>query len=216
MLDLAQTVAASGARYADADESFVFWNRGNGALVLENGKQALGGCIAVAPDPGGLPEVYASGKAGFSIRYPAGFTADAGYAYQGLGPGKDIGGVKLTIPGALAQGTNLAADSYLAVEQMPRGDACSAGRFLGEGAAATAATDAGTTYSVATSTGAAAGNRYEETVYALLGSDPCTAVRYFVHFGVIENYPPGSVRAFDRQALISQFDAIRRTLTVLR
>jgi hypothetical protein len=67
-------------------------------------------------------------------------------------------------------------------------------------------------YSVASSTGAAAGNRYDETVYALPGTNPCIAVRYFIHYGVIENYPAGTVRAFDEAALRSEFDAIRRTL----
>jgi hypothetical protein len=67
---------------------------------------------------------------------------------------------------------------------------------------------------VASTTGAAAGNRYEETVYAIPGTNPCVAVRYFVHYGVIENYPPGTVRQFDKQALLDQFDRIRRTLVV--
>jgi membrane-bound inhibitor of C-type lysozyme len=33
---LAQTISADGARYADPDESFVFWSKGNGAFVTEN------------------------------------------------------------------------------------------------------------------------------------------------------------------------------------
>lgn len=35
-LELPQTISASGARYANNDESFVFWNKGDTALVLEN------------------------------------------------------------------------------------------------------------------------------------------------------------------------------------
>jgi len=34
-LSLAQTVSGSGARYANADESVVFWNKGNDAFVTE-------------------------------------------------------------------------------------------------------------------------------------------------------------------------------------
>ncbi len=34
--NLPQTISADGARYANADESFVFWSKGDGALVLEN------------------------------------------------------------------------------------------------------------------------------------------------------------------------------------
>ena len=35
-LKLSQTISASGARYANSDESFIFWNKGDTALVLEN------------------------------------------------------------------------------------------------------------------------------------------------------------------------------------
>ncbi len=35
-LELAQTISASGVRYANSDESFIFWNKGDAALVLEN------------------------------------------------------------------------------------------------------------------------------------------------------------------------------------
>ncbi|HWA64444.1 MAG TPA: MliC family protein [Candidatus Paceibacterota bacterium] len=36
---LRQTISADGVRYANADESFVFWTKGDGALILENGNQ---------------------------------------------------------------------------------------------------------------------------------------------------------------------------------
>jgi len=35
-LNLAQTISADGGRYANSDESFVFWVKGDGAMVLEN------------------------------------------------------------------------------------------------------------------------------------------------------------------------------------
>jgi len=35
--DLAKTLSADGGRYANNDESFVFWDKGDTALVLENG-----------------------------------------------------------------------------------------------------------------------------------------------------------------------------------
>lgn len=34
-LDVPQAMSASGARYANADESFVFWNVGNTAFITE-------------------------------------------------------------------------------------------------------------------------------------------------------------------------------------
>lgn len=217
---LAQTISADGNRYANADGSFVFWGKGNGALVLEDGQQkTYTGCIAVAPEPAGqnLPLFYSNSAAGFSIRFREGYAIDQSYRYQELGPGKDIYGIKFTIPAAMATGTNLAADSYLSVEGFakanPPAPACTASRFL-ERATASTMTDGGVTYSVATSTGAAAGNRYEEMVFALPGTNPCIAVRYFIHYGVFENYPPGTVRRFDEQGLLAEFDAMRHTLVV--
>jgi len=37
--DLPQTISADGSRYANSDESFVFWSKGDSALVLENGAE---------------------------------------------------------------------------------------------------------------------------------------------------------------------------------
>jgi len=213
-MTLPQTISADGTRYANADESFVFWAKGNGAFVMESNNQTYANCIKVAPDPGGLPQVFENGTEGFSLRLPAGYTPDATYQYQEMGPGKDIGGVKFTIPAALAKGTNLGADSYVSVEEIPQATSCDATMFLDQGAKATNISDGGNSYSVASSTGAGAGNRYEETVYAIIDTNPCMAVRYFVHYGAIENYPSGTVAAFDQSALLSQFDAIRRTLVV--
>ena len=224
-LTLAQTISADGARYANADGSFVFWNKGNGLLVLQNNvaKDYIG-CMmaAAAPADGSLPQVYVNATAGFSLRLPSllpasskadGYKVDETYAYQELGPGKDIKGVKFTIPASLAKGTNLSSDSYLSVEQIPGGKDCSASLFLADPHAPAQTIDQyGTTWSVASSTGAAAGNRYDETVYAVLGTNPCVAVRYVVHYGVIDNYPPGTVQQFDEQALQARFDQIRATL----
>ncbi|OHA81484.1 MAG: hypothetical protein A2675_03360 [Candidatus Yonathbacteria bacterium RIFCSPHIGHO2_01_FULL_51_10] len=168
----------------------------------------------VKPDTGGLPKVYQNGAGGFSLRYPAGYVVDESYHYQGLGPGQDIYGVKFTIPPAIDNMTNLSEDSYMSVELLPQSSTCTANLFLDDpNATPKSVTDNGTEYSVASSIGAAAGNRYEETVYAIPGTNPCIAMRYFVHYGVLENYPEGSVQAFDRQALFDQFDQIRRTLT---
>jgi len=44
-LALPQTISASGARYAKADESFVFWNKGDTAFIMEDGATTYEGCI---------------------------------------------------------------------------------------------------------------------------------------------------------------------------
>ncbi len=43
-ITLPQTISGSGARYANADESFVFWNKGNTAFITENGTTTYSGC----------------------------------------------------------------------------------------------------------------------------------------------------------------------------
>lgn len=44
-LDLPQTISADGGRYANDDESFIFWSKGDGAIVLEDGaEQNYVGC----------------------------------------------------------------------------------------------------------------------------------------------------------------------------
>ena len=176
-------------------------------MVLENGvEKNYTGCIAVSNDSS-LPQIYATSTMGFSLRLPSDFAVDESYTYQELGPDKDISGVKFTIPDSMATGTNLGADSYISVEQMPNVSNCDASLFLDpQNLATSTVTDNDVTYSVASSTGAGAGNRYEETVYALPGTNPCTAVRYFIHYGVIDNYPAGMVTEFDQQALTATFD----------
>ncbi len=44
-LTLPQTISADGARYANPDESFIFWNVGNTAFIEENGKQTYSDCV---------------------------------------------------------------------------------------------------------------------------------------------------------------------------
>lgn len=221
-LSLPHAISADGARYASASGHVVFWTKGNTAFITREGKQTFSGCVRVAADPGGtLPHSYTHPKTngGFSIRYPDGFKPDAKYIYQALGPGRGINGVKFTIPPDISAGTNLAADTYVSVETLPNpgGQNCGAERFLETGAMtepATSRTSAGVTYSVASATGAGAGNRYEETVYARPYTRPCIAVRYFIHYNVLQNYPAGKVRQFDEATLKHRFDAIRDSLVI--
>ncbi len=43
-LTLPQTISASGARYANSDESFVFWNKGDTAFIDEKGVRTYENC----------------------------------------------------------------------------------------------------------------------------------------------------------------------------
>ena len=47
-LTLPQARSGSGARYANADETFVFWSKGNTAFIEERGKTTFDGCTTRA------------------------------------------------------------------------------------------------------------------------------------------------------------------------
>lgn len=46
-LELPQAMSGSGARYANTDETMVFWNKGNTAFITEGGddKQTFSDCV---------------------------------------------------------------------------------------------------------------------------------------------------------------------------
>jgi len=46
-MDLPQTISADGIRYANDDESFVFWSKGTGAFVLERDQQTFADCTGM-------------------------------------------------------------------------------------------------------------------------------------------------------------------------
>jgi membrane-bound inhibitor of C-type lysozyme len=43
-LTVPHAISADGARYANANESFVFWNKGNTAFIQEQGTTTYAGC----------------------------------------------------------------------------------------------------------------------------------------------------------------------------
>lgn len=45
-MTLPQTISADGARYANTDESIIFWNKGNGAFIMESSTETYADCAA--------------------------------------------------------------------------------------------------------------------------------------------------------------------------
>lgn len=188
-------------------------------LVVVGGYYLLKGNGASAPvemddQEAVVPTTAVFATSTYSVTYPTSFTVDPNFQNTSVSAAKPIAGVKFTIPETHATGTNLSADSFVSIEQLPRAKSCTGDIYLAANVLARSVSDNGVTYSVATSTEGAAGNRYEEMVFAIAGSKPCTAVRYHVHSTAIENYPAGSVREFDRAALIAAFDQIRTSLVL--
>lgn len=216
VLDLKQTISASGVRYANSDESYVFWNKGNAITFLESNIELnYKNCIDKSKqDFSGLSKDYKNDEIGFSIKIPPNFTVDEKYKYEPL-PSMSIPGIKFTISEDLHNGTNLSSDSYISVEKIKdMGSVCSGDKFLYASEPLLTQTVGSKKYSVAHSIGAGAGNRYEETVYAAQNGNDCIGIRYMVHYSVIENYPAGAVKEFDSKALKDLFDSIRQTVVL--
>jgi hypothetical protein len=70
----------------------------------------------------------------------------------------------------------------------------------------------GVDFTKSEATGVGAGNIYEQVYYRAVHNGSCYEVTYFVHYGNIGNYTPGTVTEFDRTALYQQLDEILGSL----
>ncbi len=216
-LTLLHAQSGSGARYANSDESFVFWNKGNTAFIQEGipAVETYSGCVAASHVAGSENwQVFSPTNQAWSVRYPPQYQLKKDYIFESLqGASSSVPGVKFAIPASLYQGTNMSGfDTGVSVEQWTGSSTCLATIFLSDQVAEKTITDMNVEYSVATFSDAGAGNFYEQKVYAIKNSNPCTAVRYFIHSTNIGNYSKGAVQAFNKEALLAQFDTIRESL----
>lgn len=169
----------------------------------------------VAPVPDDWKR-FASDTLGISLRYPASYSVDASYTPH-PGGRRGIVGVKVIIPDEMTEGTNLSStDSGVSVEILPDGSTCAGSDFVYQGLALEAVSEGSVHYSVIKTAESAAGNLYEETVYVISDSKPCTAVRYLIHSTNLANYPGTAIQAFDKKLLIKEFDVIRRSVVLPR
>jgi hypothetical protein len=72
----------------------------------------------------------------------------------------------------------------------------------------------GLVFDKSTAGGVGAGNIYEQTIYRAVQKNNCYEALFFVHYGNIGNYTPGTVKEFDKDALIKQFHAALETFTL--
>lgn len=148
----------------------------------------------------------------FIISIPEGYVVEENYVHD-VRPGQQSSGVRFFVDPKMATGTNLAADSSISVEQIATLSACNPAAYLDGEHEVTTVVEEGKSYALATSSGAGAGNFYEEWVYVRTdNAGPCPAVRYRLHNTAIQNYPSGTVKEYDREALLDEFDKIRRSV----
>lgn len=156
-------------------------------------------------------------KMGFAMAYPDGWQVDTGHVYTAMGPGKDIHGVAFKVRKSFTTGTNLSDDSYFAVEILPGVKECHAALFLDDAIDAPRIKSGsnGLQWEVLDGADQGAGNSYEETVQAVIGSQPCIATRAFAHSTNIGNYDPGTVKEFNRASFNGTIDRMRRSFRLL-
>jgi hypothetical protein len=172
----------------------------------------LSSTLALASSTGWV--AFSDPGAPFSISLPADYGRDEALIADNQHHG--IHAYYFRVPERFARGTNLSPDSHLSVEVDFSGGACTPDLFQDNASGYYVETQGPITFNVSKTGDAGAGNFYEDDVYAVAGSKPCIAVRYFIHSHNIGNYDPGSVRAYDAEGLIREFDAIRRTLVIRR
>jgi hypothetical protein len=179
------------------------------AVVGDSAAVAASNTVQTGVGKGG--RTYSNTAFAFSAFIPEGFSIDESYFNYTLGPGKEIPGISFTIPASMAAGTNLSAETRLSVEVLSRA-ACVPADFILTKSKGTPITVGANSYVYATSAGAGAGNRYEESVYVTKLRETCYGVRFFIHSTALENYEPGTRKAFDREAVTAKFKEIMGSL----
>ena len=72
----------------------------------------------------------------------------------------------------------------------------------------------GYNFTRSTSTGAGAGNIYEQYIYRTVDHGVCYEAIFFIHYSNIGNYTPGTVKEFDLNGLLQKFNGILSTFKV--
>jgi hypothetical protein len=163
--------------------------------------------------PGAASVGYENKQFGFSLYRPQNSAVET----QGFGaylPLTQAPVVAITLPMELFEGTNLIeAGVYIGASSSPakvsKWNLPSA--ETAEVPAGTIEVN-GTSFAVFTSTGAGAGNIYEERVYRALHDDTCLEIVELLHSGNIGNYEPGVVE-FDRGKFQRYLEAIVQTFS---
>jgi len=162
---------------------------------------------------------YTDPKLGWTIDHPPDVMISSVPVYVEVLSGSDSTGDKMDIvsfvvPLRLWNGTNLHNDTTLSV--ISGQSACAPSQSSDPSTQIQTLKADGRTYTVLIAQDAGAGNRYETREYFIHDTSPCIAVRYFIHSSAIENYDPGTVKAFDEKTLLALFDRIRATLRLTK
>lgn len=212
--DLNHTVSAEGLRYSNKDQTFVFWEKATGAVILEfDTERFYRGCKKYDPTENSYTNLvsYLDETHSFSINYPKDYLQDKKYKYILIGQDSSIDGVRFTIPKNYTDSNNLSKESYISIENISNFKSCSASLFLLD-ATSKNISENGSEYSFAFREDMSSGERYEESIYAFQKDKVCFAVRYFISYSYIENHTAQAVTTFNKDNLLKEFNFIRDSL----
>ncbi len=168
----------------------------------------------IIPD---VPSVkYTDPRYNFSIYYPSTATVRAA-GFDGYLPLTQTPVVAFTLNPDMFQGTNLSdAGVYVGATSTPAivANCTNADQNSGETAATSSVTVGSVTFNEFDSTGAAAGNIYQEKIFRSVVDGSCLEFVELLHSGNIDNYPSGTVTAFDEAEFSGILDAMFNTLAV--
>ncbi len=155
---------------------------------------------------------YKDPSGAYTVNVPAGWTVNKKFTYDALGPGKSLSGVSFAIPASFTAATNLSSDSYISIEKMPGAAAsCTADAFVSTGVSTPDAKNVtvnGNAWNLGQSADTAAGNLYQERVYAAKYGSDCYGIRLFTHSGQVANYDAGARQQFDLVPLQAIHDQV--------
>jgi membrane-bound inhibitor of C-type lysozyme len=223
---LPQVVSGSGIRYEDPKTAYgtkvALVGKGDNAFLTENSKTTYENCTAATVVNSDAPgyATYTDESQTFSFAFPTNFAVEgsaigltSGWAALASTSGLVL--AHLVVPASNQPGTNFNDASFtVGASADPAAIATCLAGPPGAGVLATKLGEESATK--LTFSGAAAGNRYDTTSYRALHNGRCYAIEYTIHYGAIENYPKGSVKAFDEAALATSLDEVAHSFQFLK
>jgi membrane-bound inhibitor of C-type lysozyme len=205
-MQLEQVQSASGIRYTNQDETVVFWNKGNTAVLIEEGKETYTDCVEEGKINNNDLKTYKNDQNVFAVRYPSVFEIEqsqtdksTAWSYNTATVGTV--GLKLLIPASYQPKTNFQEAAFLvgwseerqAVEQClepPEANIMKEEQV----------TTNGVTYHHTRYGEAGAGNFYEIDRYRTVRKERCYSIEQMIHSTNLGNYSPDQdITAFNKK-----------------
>ena len=226
---LPQTISGSGVRYESTStgSDVIFVSRGENAVFSNSASTTdtrYNTCTAAhltSVSRGGY-ENYTDQSGTFSFIFPKAFSvsgADIGYS-QSWAQGATTTGLELArvdVPQSYESGTNFGNAWFtVGVSSQPSAVATCLVDTSGMSPDTTMrVTINGVSFTKMTFTGAGAGQRYDTTSYRTMHAGMCYAIEYTIHYGVLQNYPKGTVAQFNEQKIDSALNQVAQSFRFL-